>query len=244
MQATSNEFSLLKQEFDQVNNVATEQKSQTDAINLIDDIFNEDNPFNNISTKDIWIEDDLFDNDDTQTIKNASKEIIDVAKPDRTVFDDINFKINEPAETITTSDDIETINIEDDIDIPSDGGIATDAPKKVKIITTNSNQLRLASNRIKKKYLRQKSWGTLKQTNKKAAYWLRKAGFLGADDLETIDYNNDANINDLDDVETVNYNNGTNVSKLDNVNLNKTSGTQIAAKNIVKKYRNLARKKP
>ena len=49
-QATNNEFSKLKQEFDKVNNAATEQKSQTDAINLIDNILDEDNPFNNAST--------------------------------------------------------------------------------------------------------------------------------------------------------------------------------------------------
>ena len=138
----------------------------------------------------------------------------------------------------------ETTTIEDDIDIPSDDGISIDAPKKVKIITTNSNQLRLASNRINKKYLRQKSRGILKKANKKAADWLRKAGFLGTDDLETIDYNNDTNINDLDDVETINYNNDTKINDVDNVNLRKTSGAQIAAKKIVKKYRNSARKKP
>ena len=34
------------------------------------------------------------------------------------------------------------------------------------------------------------------------------------------------------------------MSQLDNVNVKKTSGTQIAVKRIVKKYRNLARKKP
>ena len=72
---------------------------------------------------------------------------------------------------------------------------------------------------------------------------LRKAGFLGTDNLETIDYNNDTNINDLDDVETVHYNNDTNVNDLDNINLKK-SGAQIAAKKIIKKYRNMARKKP
>ena len=155
-QATNNEFLELKQDFDKVNDVATELKSQTDAINLIDDILDEGNLFNNISTEDIWREDDLFDNDDTQTIKNVSKVISDVAKPDGTVFDDINFKINEPVETITIPDSIEIINIEDDIDIPSVDGIVTDTIHKVKIITTNSNQLHLASNRIKKKYLRQK----------------------------------------------------------------------------------------
>ena len=198
----------MKQEFVKVNNAATEQKSQTDAIKLIDDILDEDNPFNNVDSEDIWREDDIFDNDNTQAIKNISKEIIDVA---------------ESIETITVTDDndefnpIEIIAIEDNIDIPSDDGIATDATKKVKIITTNSNQLRLASNRMEKKYLRQKSRGILKKANKKAADWLTKARFLGTDDLETINYDNDTNINDLD-----------------NANLKKTSGAQIAAKKIVK----------
>ena len=69
----------------------------------------------------------------------------------------------EPIETITVTDEndefnpIETITTEGDIDISPDDGIAIDTPKKVKIITTNSNPLRLPSNRIKKKYLRQKS---------------------------------------------------------------------------------------
>ena len=115
-QTTNSEFS--KQEFDKVNNATSEQKSQTDAINLIDDI--DDNSFRNIDTEDIW----MFDDYDTQAIKNISKEIIDAA---------------EPIETITVADDngdfnpTETISIEDDMNIPSDEGIAIDAPKKVKI---------------------------------------------------------------------------------------------------------------
>ena len=111
-----------------------------------------------------------------------SKEISDVA---------------EPIETMPVTDDefnpIETITIENNIDILSDDGIVIDAPKKVKMITTNSNQLRLASNRIKKKCLLQKSRGILKKANKRAAEWLWKAGSLDTDDLETIDYNNDTN---------------------------------------------------
>ena len=84
----------------------------------------------------------------------------------------------------------------------------------------------------------------LKRSNKKATAWLRKAGYLDTDDLETIDYNNDSNINDLDDVETVDYNNDNNLNNLDDTDLKKVSGKRIAAKKIVKKYRNLARKKP
>ena len=141
--------------------------------------------------------------------------------------------VAEPIETMTVTDDefnpIKTNTIEDNIDIPSDDGIAIDTPKKVKIITTNSNQLRLASNRIKKNCLRQKSRGILRKANKTSAEWLRKVGSLDTDDLETIDYNNDTNINDLDDVETINYNSDTNINDLDNVHLKKTSGAQLAA---------------
>ena len=141
-QATNNKFSELKKEFDRVNNVVKEQKTQTDAINLVDDILDEDNPFKHIATEDIWIEDDLFDNGDKQAIKDTSKEITDVVGPNT------DFSINEPIEpitipdnpeTISIPDDIETILIKDDVDVPSDDGIVTDAPKKVKIITTNSN---------------------------------------------------------------------------------------------------------
>ena len=65
-----------------------------------------------------------------EPLRTFQKKITDVAKPDGTVFDDTDF---EPVEAITIPDDIETINIKDDIDIPSDDGIAIDAPKKVKI---------------------------------------------------------------------------------------------------------------
>ena len=181
-------------------------------------------------TQDIWIQDDLFDSDNTQTIKNVSKEILDVTDPIETIalLDD-DFKLSV------------TIAIEDDIDIPSGDDIAIDAPQKLKIIT-DPNRLCLASNRIKKKYICQKSKGTLKKAKNKAADWLKKAGFLGTDDLQTIDYNNDTNKNDLDDVETINYNNDTNISDLDDINLKEISGAQV--KKIVKKYRYLPRKQP
>ena len=42
----------------------------------------------------------------------------------------------------------------------------------------------------------------------------------------------------------MNYNNNTNINDLDNVNLKKTSGAQIVATKIDKKYRSWARKKP
>ena len=94
----------------------TEQKLQDDAINLIDNILDEDNPFKNIDTDDFWIEDGLFQNNDGQDIKDISKEIIDVSEP---FVDDFESPI-------------ETIRLDNDIDIPSDDGIAIDASKKNK----------------------------------------------------------------------------------------------------------------
>ena len=88
-------------------------------------------------------------------------------------------------------------------------------PKKVKIIT-DQNRLLLASNRIKKKYERQRQKGRHKKVNKKASKWLKRAGYLDTDDLETINYNNDTN---MDNIETVDYDNGTNVNDLNNINL-------------------------
>ena len=61
----------------------------------------------------------------------------------------------------------------------------------------------------------------MKKSNKKASKWLKKAGYLGIDDLETTDYNNDV---PMDVFETIDFNNDTEVSDL--TNLKKTSGTK------------------
>ena len=115
-QTIDNEFSKLIMQWLNKN-----EMTQDDAINLIDDILDEDNPFKNIDTENIWIEDGLFDKDDGQDIKDISKEITDVNEPFVDIIED-DFK-----------SPIETITIDDDIDIPSDDGIAIDAPKKKKI---------------------------------------------------------------------------------------------------------------
>ena len=52
----------------------------------------------------------------------------------------------------------------------------------------------------------------MKKANKKATEWLKKAGYLETDNLETVDYNNDIS---LDDVQTVDYNNNTQLDELD-----------------------------
>ena len=51
----------------EVNDAATEQKKQGDAITLVDDILDENNPFKNVNTEDLWIAENLFDNNDKET---------------------------------------------------------------------------------------------------------------------------------------------------------------------------------
>ena len=174
---TNDEFFGLQQMLNEVNDAATEQKKQkqNEVVTLFVDIIDEDNLFNNIKTDDIYIEDGLFDNNDSQDIKNIS------------------------------SDAIETIDLSDDIEIPSDNELANDAPKRIKI-NTHPNRTRLESRRTLKKYQRQQQNGNLKKTNKKASKRLKKAGYLGTEDLETIDYNNDTL---MDNLETVDFNNDT-----------------------------------
>lgn len=122
--------------------------------------------------------------------------------------------------------------------IPDTGNIeiGSGPPSGSKIITTNANQVRLAADRIKKKYRKQKPTGILRQKNKKPADWLKRAGYLDTDDLQTINYNNDTNVADLQNPSNKNKGIG------DAINVKKTS--KKAAKKIAKKYRNLARKKP
>ena len=66
--------------------------------------------------------------------------------------------------------------------------------------------MRIASAKIKK-YHCQKYRGLVKKANKKAADWFRNAGYSNNDDLKTIDYNNNASINDLENTIIDHFNN-------------------------------------
>ena len=52
------------------------------------------NPFKNIGTGDIWIEDDIFDINDEETIIDVSKDIIDDTKQETDPF--IDFTVTKP----------------------------------------------------------------------------------------------------------------------------------------------------
>ena len=55
----------MKQLLNEITNTTTEEKQQNETIKLSDNVLNENNPFINIKTDDIYIEDDLFDNKNT-----------------------------------------------------------------------------------------------------------------------------------------------------------------------------------
>ena len=99
-----------------IDNASTEQKRQNDPIYLVDDVLNDNNPFNDLKTEDTYTEDNLFDNNDSKDIKKVSDDVI------------------------------ESINLEDPVPFVD---LATDAPKKVKIIS-DPDKIHLASSRIKK----------------------------------------------------------------------------------------------
>ena len=204
------EFFDLEQKFNAIDNAATEKKKQNDLIDLVDDMLDENNTFNNkIKTEGTYIEGNLFDDINSKDIKKVSDGVI------------------------------KETNFDDKIEIPFDDEVALDGPKEN---YSQPKSMRLASNRIIKIYLKQIRKESLKITNKKSVEWLKKAGFLGTDNLQTTDNNNDVT---LDDLETIDFNIDTQMTDLiniDKIDLKKTSARQQVAKKIIKKYGNLKRK--
>ena len=64
------DFNDLKIKFGQIDNAATQQKKQSEMIHLVDYFLDDDNSFND-TVEDIFIDNDLFDNNDNRDIKIA-----------------------------------------------------------------------------------------------------------------------------------------------------------------------------
>ena len=75
-QLIDDNFAQLKAQYDQINDVATEQRKEKKITNLADDIIDESNPFQNLGTEAIWLEEDIFDNDDQKSVVDISKDIL------------------------------------------------------------------------------------------------------------------------------------------------------------------------
>ena len=69
-------FTNLKTKYDKIIDVATKQKKQQKITDLVDDVIDESNPFQNLETEDIWVEDDIFDKYDSKETIEISKDIL------------------------------------------------------------------------------------------------------------------------------------------------------------------------
>ena len=99
----------IKTKYDEINDVATEQKKQQKITDLIDHVIDKSNPFQNLGTEDIWMEDDIFDKNDSKKAIEISKDILkDINKNGlfldfnviteeiiSELFDDVDFTENE-----------------------------------------------------------------------------------------------------------------------------------------------------
>ena len=69
-------FTNLKTKYDKINDVATKQKKQQKITDLVDDVIDESNQFQNLEIEDIWVEDDIFDKYDSKETIEISKDIL------------------------------------------------------------------------------------------------------------------------------------------------------------------------
>ena len=71
------------------------KKNQNEITDLVDDIIDESNSFQNLNTEDIWIEDDIFDYKDHPVIADTSKDILKAIRENDPFLD-----FNIPTDTI------------------------------------------------------------------------------------------------------------------------------------------------
>ena len=110
---------------------------------MLDDIIDKTNPYQNLGTEDIWIEDDMFDQKDEKDISDFSREILkkinendpflDFSVPTETIIDDI---FND--DDLTDEENDNKVTIEDVTDdenetLPSDAESITDPEEIIEI---------------------------------------------------------------------------------------------------------------
>ena len=107
---------------------------------MIDDVFDKKNPFQNLGAEDIWIEDDLFDKNDSKETTEISKDILkDISKndpfldftvPTELVITDI---FDDATDEELTDDEVIVEDVTDD-DVTDDD--LSDSEEPEEIITT------------------------------------------------------------------------------------------------------------
>ena len=144
------------------------RKKQNEITDLVDDIIDESNPFQDIGTEDIWIEDDIFDNNDDQSIVDFSKDILQGIKendpyldfkiPTSAIIDDLF----EPSDDDSDDEGSELILAEPAIPQPNIETLNTDSAsldtgpqQSKKYVTTRMKNVVKEANRIKEKHKKQ-----------------------------------------------------------------------------------------
>ena len=169
----------IKTKYDEINDVATEQKKQQKITDLIDHVIDKSNPFQNLGTEDIWMEDDIFDKNDSKKTIEISKDILkDINKNGpfldfnviteeiiSELFDDVDFTNNEVTIEDVTDDEIVSDGVlsadEDTEEIstvpataqwdPKKPAVSADTRPRTYLSTNYSSAIRVA-NKIKNKY--------------------------------------------------------------------------------------------
>ena len=190
------ELAKLKAEYDRVNDAATEQKKQDEITDLVDEIIDESNPFQNLNTEDIWIEGNILDYKDHPDIVDTSRDILKAIRENDPLLD---LKI--PTDAITddlfepSDDEDNDVTIEDLFDpsdeelefiiaepaVPEDEIIIRDtnsvsietSPKQSKkYITTHMKGAVMAAKKVKEKYKKQEHKKQIGQLNKQTKHLL------------------------------------------------------------------------
>ena len=81
------ELAKLKVEYARVNDTTAEQKKQDEITDLVDDIIDESNIFQNLNTEDIWIDDDISDYKDHPDTVDTSKYILKAIRENDPLLD-------------------------------------------------------------------------------------------------------------------------------------------------------------
>ena len=150
------DFIDLKTKYNEVNGVATEQKKQQQITNLVDDVIDENSPFQNLRTEDIWIEADLFDINDSKetteisndTLKNISKNdpfldfTVQIEQVISDIFDDVNVtddKVTEEKVTVkdVTDDEVTAEDVIDNEIVSVDALSDDEEPEEISAVPAN-----------------------------------------------------------------------------------------------------------
>ena len=234
------EFVKLKAEYDRVNDAVAEKKKQDKITDLVDIIIDESNPFQNLNTEDIWIEDDIFDYKDHPDIVDTSKDILkairendpflDLNIPTDAIIGDL-FELSDNEDNDLTIEDLfdpsdkepefiiaEPAVPEDEIIIPDTNSVSVDTGSKQskKYIMTHMKGAVRTAKKVKEKYKKQqckKQIGQLNKQSKASANWLKAAGYLDTKDQDTIRYIFNVPKNNISNNNNNNNNNDNNNNK-------------------------------